>query len=52
MATQSPFGGLVDSLKRGDITRRQFYTQGMALGIGLPVLMFIANSIRVEAQRA
>ena len=46
------FGHLFDEFKAGGITRRQFLERAGALGIGLPVAMFVANSVRVTGVAA
>ena len=46
------FGHLFDEFKAGGITRRQFLERAGALGVGLPVAMFVANSVRVAGVAA
>src|SRR5215212_2817318 len=46
------FGQLYDEFRAGGISRRQFLERAMALGVGLPVAMFVANSVRVAGAPA
>ncbi len=46
------FGHLFDEFRAGGITRRQFLERAGALGVGLPVAMYVANSIRVSGVAA
>ncbi|HVL22977.1 MAG TPA: peptide ABC transporter substrate-binding protein [Thermomicrobiales bacterium] len=43
-----PFSGLFASLKRGEITRRQFIERSTALGMGLGVAMYCAGTVGAQ----
>lgn len=47
-----PFQELFDGFKRGDISRRQFMQRATALGMGVSVALFCADSVGVAAQDA
>ena len=47
MAQQGPFWAIYQDLKAGQITRRSFIAKATALGVGLPVTMFVLNSVKI-----
>ena len=47
-----PFQELFEGFKRGDISRRQFVQRATALGMGVSVALFCADSVGVAAQDA
>ncbi|HEY7035702.1 MAG TPA: peptide ABC transporter substrate-binding protein [Thermomicrobiales bacterium] len=47
-----PFWSLYQDLKSGRISRREFITRATALGVGLPVVLFILNSVKVSGAAA
>ncbi len=47
MAQQGPFWGIYQDLKAGKITRRDFIARATALGVALPVTMFVLNSVSI-----
>ena len=42
---KGPFWGIYEELKSGKITRRDFIQKASALGVGLPVTMFVLNAV-------
>ncbi len=52
MAKQGPFWGIYQDLKAGKITRRDFIARATALGVALPVTMFVLNSITIGGASA
>ncbi len=46
---QNRFAVLVDQLTRGEISRRQFLAQGMALGVGMTMLSFFVRHIQTTS---
>ena len=49
MAQQGPFWAIYQDLKAGSITRREFIAKATALGVGLPVTMFVLNSMKIDS---
>src|SRR5680860_854323 len=52
MAQQGPFWGIYQDLKAGKLTRREFIARATALGVALPVTLFVLNAIKVEGAAA
>jgi peptide/nickel transport system substrate-binding protein len=52
MAHQGPFWATYQDLKAGKITRREFIARATALGVALPVTMFVLNSIKIDGASA
>jgi peptide/nickel transport system substrate-binding protein len=52
MAQQGPFGAIFEDLKAGRITRRGFIQRATALGIGLPVVLFVLNAVKPQGVAA
>ncbi len=46
---QKRFARLVDQLTRGEISRRQFLAQGMALGVGMTMLSFFVRHVQTTS---
>lgn len=49
---QGPFWSLYQELKDGKVNRRQFIERATALGVGLPIVMFVLNALKVEGASA
>ena len=47
-----PFWSTYQDLKQGHITRREFIARATALGVGLPVTLFVLNSTKIEGAAA
>ena len=47
-----PFWSTYQDLKQGHITRREFIARATALGVGLPVTLFVLNSMKIEGAAA
>ena len=47
-----PFWAIYEDLKAGRITRRQFIQKATALGIGLPITLFVLNALKVSPAAA
>lgn len=47
-----PFRELFEELKAGNVTRRDFITKATALGVGLPVVLFVLNAVNVDGAQA
>lgn len=45
---QSPYASLFASLKQGEVSRRQFIERATALGMGLSVAMYCANTVSAQ----
>jgi peptide/nickel transport system substrate-binding protein len=45
MSEQGKFSNLYEELKAGKVTRRQFIQRATALGVGLPVAMFVLKAV-------
>jgi len=45
MAEQGPLATLFEELRAGRISRREFLYRGGALGVGMPVLLFLLNGV-------
>jgi hypothetical protein len=52
LPASGPVRGLFNSLRTGDITRRQFIERSSMLGVGAGVAVFLANTAQVGAQEA
>ncbi len=52
MAQKGPFWGIYQQLKAGEITRREFIARATALGVGLPVTLFVLNTVKLEGAAA
>ncbi|CAA9527121.1 MAG: ABC transporter, substrate-binding protein (cluster 5, nickel/peptides/opines) [uncultured Thermomicrobiales bacterium] len=46
---EGKFGRLYGELRAGKLSRREFTQRALALGVGLPVITFVANAARVSA---
>src|SRR5690606_35672493 len=46
MVQKGPFWGIYQQLKAGEITRREFIARATALGVGLPVTLFVLNTVK------
>jgi peptide/nickel transport system substrate-binding protein len=49
---RGPFWALYTEFKAGRVSRREFIRQATALGVGLPITLFILNSVKVEGVHA
>ena len=49
---EGPFWSTYQDLKHGRITRREFIARATALGVGLPITLFVLNSIKFEGVAA
>ena len=49
MVQKGPFWGVYQQLKAGEITRREFIARATALGVGLPVTLFVLNTMKFES---
>lgn len=49
---QGPFWNIYQELKSGKISRRQFIERATALGIGMPVVLFVLNAVKVDSAAA
>jgi peptide/nickel transport system substrate-binding protein len=49
---KGPFWESYNDLKAGRITRRQFIARATALGVALPVTLFVLNAVKVEGTSA
>lgn len=49
---QGPFWSLYRELKSGKVNRREFLERAGALGIGMPVALFVLNALKVEGASA
>ncbi|MGI8475788.1 MAG: peptide ABC transporter substrate-binding protein [Thermomicrobiales bacterium] len=47
-----PFWSIFQDLKRGSISRREFIRKATALGVGLPVTLFVLNAVKVDGAAA
>jgi peptide/nickel transport system substrate-binding protein len=47
-----PFWSLYEDLKAGNVSRREFMTKATALGVGLPITLFVLNSVKIEGAAA
>jgi peptide/nickel transport system substrate-binding protein len=47
-----PFWSLYQDYKTGKVSRREFMARATALGVGLPVVLFILNSVKVSGAAA
>jgi peptide/nickel transport system substrate-binding protein len=47
-----PFWTLYQDLKAGRINRRQFIARATALGVGMPITLFVLNSIKIDGAAA
>lgn len=39
------FWVLYEQLKNGEIKRREFITRASALGVGMPIILFVLNAV-------
>jgi len=49
---EGPFWSTYQDLKSGRITRREFIARATALGVGLPITLFVLNSMKIEGVAA
>jgi len=49
---EGPFWSTYQDLKSGHITRREFIARATALGVGLPITLFVLNSMKFEGVAA
>jgi peptide/nickel transport system substrate-binding protein len=49
---QGPFWALYEQLKSGKVTRREFIEKASALGIGMPITLFVLNALKIEGASA
>jgi len=49
---QGPFWSLYEQLKSGDVSRREFISKAAALGVGMPIILFVLNAVKVEGVAA
>jgi peptide/nickel transport system substrate-binding protein len=49
---EGPFWSTYQDLKSGRITRREFIARATALGVGLPITLFVLNSIKLDGVAA
>ena len=49
---EGPFWSTYQDLKSGHITRREFIARATALGVGLPITLFVLNSMKIEGVAA
>lgn len=49
---EGPFWSTYQDLKSGRITRREFIARATALGVGLPITLFVLNSMKFEGVAA
>ncbi|MCC6792888.1 MAG: peptide ABC transporter substrate-binding protein [Thermomicrobiales bacterium] len=49
---QGPFWSLYQELKSGKVNRREFLERAGALGIGMPIALFVLNALKVEGAGA
>lgn len=49
---ERPFWSTYQELKHGHITRREFIARATALGVGLPITLFVLNSMKFESVAA
>ncbi|MCC6944294.1 MAG: peptide ABC transporter substrate-binding protein [Thermomicrobiales bacterium] len=52
MVPKGPFWGVYQQLKAGEITRREFIARATALGVGLPVTLFVLNTVKLDSAAA
>ncbi len=52
MIPKGPFWAISQQLKAGEITRREFIARATALGVGLPVTLFVLNTMKIESAAA
>ncbi len=45
MATEGKFANLYNELKAGKLSRREFTTRALALGVGMPVIAFVLRAV-------
>src|SRR5262245_43494014 len=44
-----PFWSLYQDLKAGKVSRREFMVKATALGVGLPITLFVLNSVKIDS---
>ena len=49
---EGPFWSTYQDLKSGRITRREFIARATALGVGLPITLFVLNSMKIDGVAA
>lgn len=49
---EGPFWSTYQDLKSGHISRREFIARATALGVGLPITLFVLNSMKIEGTAA
>jgi peptide/nickel transport system substrate-binding protein len=49
---QGPFWSVYQDLKAGRISRRDFIAKATALGVGLPITLFVLNSVKIDGAAA
>ncbi|MGD9715433.1 MAG: ABC transporter substrate-binding protein, partial [Thermomicrobiales bacterium] len=52
MVHKGPFWSIYQELKAGQITRREFIARATALGVGLPVTLFVLNTMKFDSVAA
>ncbi|MER3436153.1 MAG: hypothetical protein C4346_00105, partial [Chloroflexota bacterium] len=49
---EGPFWRVYQDLKAGRITRREFIARATSLGVGLPIVLFVLNAVKVQGAAA
>jgi len=49
---QGPFWNLYEELKSGKIGRRDFISKAAALGVGMPIILFVLNAVKIDGAEA
>ncbi len=49
---EGPFWRVYQDLKAGRITRREFIVRATSLGVGLPIVLFVLNAVKVQGSAA
>jgi len=49
---QGPFWNLYEQLKSGDVSRREFISRAAALGVGMPIILFVLNAVKINGAEA
>jgi len=49
---QGPFWNLYEQLKSGDVSRREFISRAAALGVGMPIILFVLNAVKIDGAEA
>lgn len=45
---EGPFWRVYQDLKAGRISRREFIVRATSLGVGLPIVLFVLNAVKVQ----